>query len=409
LFPEDSYKRLLANRSFLALWLGQGIASLGQAILYVTLALYVYDLTGSAQGVSLAVALELLPWVVVGPIDGILADRVNRKFLLVGGYVTQAGLVALLPFTNSLEQVYVLIFLSSLPVPVSQITRATALPSVTGVELFIRGSSLDIAALNIAGVIGPVLGGWLLGVFGARVAFFIIAGCLLVAAVLSTIASVPRPEVSFRQPLRPSVAWRDLRAAATLLASSKVFRFLLLLNFVLSIGWTAPDVAAVVYLTDTLQLSGQEFGLLHATMSLSIALTVYVLGHTSRRFRRSRMLIGGAVLAGLAYTLILFEPGLSQMLIIWAVSGLGWGVHWLMDQTLWAEATPDETRGRVFSLAEAMVSLVGVVMALLGGWLIANLGPVPALAIIGLAMALGALALSLITKGYRAIAEVKPE
>ena len=96
MLPEESYRRLFGNRSFLALWLGQGAASLGQAILYVTLALYVYDLTGSAQEVSLAVALELLPWVVVGPVAGILADRVNRKFLLVGGYLTQAGLLALL-------------------------------------------------------------------------------------------------------------------------------------------------------------------------------------------------------------------------------------------------------------------------------------------------------------------------
>ncbi|MGB3716809.1 MAG: hypothetical protein WA996_20515 [Candidatus Promineifilaceae bacterium] len=63
MFPEDSYRRVLANRNFLVLWFGQGFASLGHAILYVTIALYVYDLTGSAKDVSLAVALELLPWV----------------------------------------------------------------------------------------------------------------------------------------------------------------------------------------------------------------------------------------------------------------------------------------------------------------------------------------------------------
>ena len=98
MFPEDSYRRVLANRSFLILWFGQGLASLGQASLYVVIALYVYELTGSAHSVSLAVALELLPWVIVGPIAGILADRLNRKFLLVGGYILQAAVVALMPF-----------------------------------------------------------------------------------------------------------------------------------------------------------------------------------------------------------------------------------------------------------------------------------------------------------------------
>jgi hypothetical protein len=94
------------------------------------------------------------------------------------------------------------------------------------------------------------------------------------------------------------------------------------------------------------------------------------------------------------------------LLVIWAASGLGWGAHWLMDQTLWAGATPDESRGRIFSLAEAAVSLVGVGTALLGGWLISTFGPVLALAGIGATMAVGALVISIITRGFRAVAKV---
>jgi MFS family permease len=408
LFPKDSYRGVLTNRNFLALWFGQGLASLGQAILYVTLALYVYELTESAEGVSVAIALELLPWVIVGPIAGIFADRLNRKLLLVGGYIMQASLVALLPFADSLGQVYVLIFLSSLSVPVSQITRAAALPSVTGIELFMRGSSLDIAALNIAGVLGPVLAGWLVGVIGTESVFLVIAGCLLGAAVLSLFASIPRPTITSDRRLTPGTVWRDIRDAAGFLASSKVFRFLLLLNFVLTLAWTAPDVAIVVYITEALELGGQEFGLLHATMSLSIAITVYILGHYSGRLPRGRFLVGGVVLAGLGYTLILIRPELVGLLVIWAISGIGWGAHWLMDQTLWAEVTADETRGRVFSLAEAAVSLMAVILALFGGWLISKLGPVPALAVIGFIIAFGAIALSFRKSEYRAVSEIKP-
>jgi len=146
--------------------------------------------------VSLAVPLELLPWVIFGPKAGIFVYQLNRHFLLVDGYIIQVSLVALLPFTNSLRQIYLLIFLSSLSVSVSQITRATALPSVTGIELFMRGSSLDIAAQNIANVIGPILGGWLVGVLETQTVFFIIPGCMLAAAVLSLATSIPSPEIA---------------------------------------------------------------------------------------------------------------------------------------------------------------------------------------------------------------------
>jgi hypothetical protein len=73
---------------------------------------------------------------------------------------------------------------------------------------------------------------------------------------------------------------------------------------------------------------------------------------------------------------------------------------------LWAEVTTDETRGRVFSLATAAVSLVAVMTALFGGWLIGTLGPVVALASIGLSIAFGALALAIFTPDFRKVAEV---
>jgi MFS family permease len=276
---------------------------------------------------------------------------------------------------------------------------------VTGIELFMRGSSLDIAALNIANVAGPLLGGLLAGVIGTKAVFLVIAGCFLVAALFSVVAAVPSTTLTQRQPLRARVIWAEVRKALNFLVNNKLLRYLLLLNFVASLGWTTPDVAAVVYLTNAPYLNGGQFGLLHATMSLSIALTVYILGHLSGRLPRARVLVAGVAVAGLAYTFVLLRPGLTQLLLIWAVSGLGWGAHWLMDEALWAEATPNEIRGRVYSLAEAAVALVAVAAALLGGRLVDSRGPLQALAIIGLAMATGALLVTALTKGYRTISQ----
>ena len=103
---------------------------------------------------------------------------------------------------------------------------------------------------------------------------------------------------------------------------------------------------------------------------------------------------------------ILFEPGLVQILVIWALSGLGWGTHWLIDQALWAKVTPDHKRGRVFSLAEAAVSLAAVAAALFGGWPISSVDPVTALAIISASLSFGAIGAALITGGFRTVSSV---
>ncbi len=401
----DSYREVFANRDFRALWLGQALAHLGQSIAYVAVALYVYELTGSAQELSFALALQLLPWVVIGPVAGLLADRLERKAVLVVAYLVQTGLLALLPFTSTLGQVYALVFLSSLLAPVAQIVRAAALPAVTGQKLFVRGSSLDIVAYNAANVVGPPLGGWLVSLVGAKPTFFVVVGCFLAATVFSLRVVIPDPSAGNRGSLGLQMIWRDLREGIRILVGTPVLRYLVLLNCISAVGWSAPDVAAVVYLTDILGLGGQEFGLLRGAISLSMALGVYVLGRYARVLPRQRLLVGGVVLAGLAYVSVLGKPGLVALLFLWFASGIGWGASWLMDNALWAEVTPDEVRGRVYSLAEAVVSLAEVGMALLGGWLVNARGPVQALAIMGVTIGLGGIALSALTGGYRAVAD----
>lgn len=401
----DSYREVLANQDFRALWLGQALAYLGRSIVHVAVALYVYELTGSARELSFAVALELLPRGLIGPMAGMLADRLERKTVLLTAYLIQAGLVALLPFTSTLGQMYVLVFLSNLLGPVADIVRAAALPAVTGQKLFVRGSSLDIVAFNAVNVVGPPLGGWLVSLVGARPTFFVVVGCLLGATAFSSRVHIPGPAPEHRQLLGPRVMWSDLREGMGFLVRHPLLRYLLLLNCVSSLGWSAPEMVAVVYLTDTLRLGGREYGLLRGTISLSMALGVYVLGRYSRALPQRHLLVGGVVLAGLAYMAVLTRPGLALLLGLWFISGIGWAANWLMDNALWARATPDRVRGRVYSLADAAIHLAEVGTTLLGGWLINVLGPIQALCIIGGTVALGAVASSAVMGGHRAVTE----
>jgi MFS family permease len=402
LLRGDSYRDVLANRSYRALWLGQSLSYLGQSIIYVLVALYVYELTGSAREVSFAVALELLPLVVIGPLAGVLADRLERKGILVVSFMAQAGLVGLLPFTTSLRQLYLLVLLSSLFALVTGLVWAAALPAITGQKLFVRGSSLDIVAYNAANVAGPVLGGWLASLVGARSVFFVVVSCFLGAALLSMRARAPGPMVAQRGPLSLSVMRSEFAEGMSFLAGHPILRYLVALNCIASFGWAASSVAGLVYLSEVLGLGGQEYGVLRGTVAMSIALGVYILGRYSRYLSRQHLLIGGVILAGVAYMAMLGEPELAPLLGLWFVGGLGWAAFWLMDESWWAEVTPDRLRGRAYSLADAIVSLAEVVTALLGGWLVTVLGPSQALFFIGLTIASGSIGLTVVVRlGYR--------
>jgi NRE family putative nickel resistance protein-like MFS transporter len=365
--------------------LGQGLSDLGRSIIYVAVALYVYDITGSAREVALAVTLELLPWVIVGPLVGAMADRLDRKRMLVLGFLIQAGLVALIPFTTNLTQVYVLLFLSSLSAPVTSLVWTASIPAI---------------------VAGPILGGWLVTLVGAKPTFFVVVACLLGAAALSSTAIVPGPRTQQLASLGLSTIRADLASGLRFLKGNPILRYLLLLSCVATLGWSVPNIAAVAYVTDDLGLGGGVYGLLRGILSLSTAIGVYVLGGHFRILPRQVLLVGGILLAGLTYVLMLAEPLLLPLMALWFISGLGWAAFWLSGESLWAQLVPDEIRGRVFSLADAIIHLVEAGTAIVGGWLVSVRGPVEAIFIVGASMAIGSVLLSVVSGGYQDVARL---
>src|SRR5438445_10948572 len=89
--PEKpSYRRVLSNRSFYLLWIGQLVSQSGDFIFDVAALWLVLLLTGDTLKVGVAVAFVLLPAVLVGPFAGVYIDRFNRRDLIIAGNILHA-------------------------------------------------------------------------------------------------------------------------------------------------------------------------------------------------------------------------------------------------------------------------------------------------------------------------------
>jgi sugar phosphate permease len=202
--------------------------------------------------------------------------------------------------------------------------------------------------------------------------------------------------------------WRGQIEALRLLSRNRILRYLVLLDVAVARGVIGPDIASLVYLTDTLQLGGREYGLLRGTVSFSMALGVFVLGRYASKLSRGHMLIGGIILVGLTYALAGTGPSAALLFGLWFVSGLGWSASWLASDSLYAEVTPDATRGRVYSLVAASYALIEAGTATFTGWMVTQFGPGTGLYVIGGAVSVGAIVVAVLTGGHRAIARFTP-
>src|SRR3712207_6755474 len=156
---------LLRNDRFVRLWVGQGISFAGDAISMVALVVLVVQITGSASAVGGALVARLLP-TLASPLAGVLADRLDRRIVLVASDLARAVLVLGMVFTRDLLVLYVLAFLMGLARTFFNPTIRAAFPGVVGEGDLTRANALVNATYSLSIMVGPALGGLLVASSG---------------------------------------------------------------------------------------------------------------------------------------------------------------------------------------------------------------------------------------------------
>src|SRR5919107_4485952 len=147
---------LLRNVRFLRLWIGQGTSFVGDAVSMVALVVLVFQVTGSASAVGGALVARLLP-TLASPLAGVLADRLDRRLVLVASDLVRAVLVLGLVFATNLATIYVLVFLMGLARTFFNPTVRAAFPSVVGGGDLTRANALIGGTFSVSIMAGPAL------------------------------------------------------------------------------------------------------------------------------------------------------------------------------------------------------------------------------------------------------------
>ena len=185
--------------AFRRLWLAQVSSRLGEAIALVAMPLLVYGLTGSAELLGLIFVIQLLPRVILAPIAGLLADRLDRRRILLGADLARAALVALLPFADQAWQVAVVAMLVAIGNAIAQPAELAAVPAVVLPQQLVSALSITQLSGSIVRVIGPTIAAGVISAVGPGPAFALQAVCFLISALwvaALTLPPVARTEVT---------------------------------------------------------------------------------------------------------------------------------------------------------------------------------------------------------------------
>ncbi|MET9554869.1 MFS transporter [Streptomyces sp. NPDC006645] len=343
---------LRENRDFRLLYAGFVGALFGTLMTSVAVAVQIYDLTGSPLQIGLVSLARALPLVVGVLVGGVLADRVDRRKLML---LTRLPLtlVAAALAVNALQPeprlwvVYVATGCTGLLAGLGGPAMLAAIPALVGTERLAAAGALTAASTQFAALLGPAVGGLLIAGPGLAACYAVdAAGFLVFSVALLFVRPLP--------PAKDPAPGKGVRQAFAAVGDGLRF----IRGHRLIVGLLLIDVAAMVFtMPQALYpvLADEQFGggpgvvgLLYAAPALGALVGAATSGWTARA--GGHALIGAVLLWGVSLTGFGLTSLLPLALVLLALAGLGDLISETLRSALLQHGTPDGLRGRVSSL-----------------------------------------------------------
>jgi MFS family permease len=392
-FDTSSYRGLFAIGGVSRITAGLLLGRLGSSMWQLVLVLFILARFHSPALAGISVVAGQVPGKVVSPLAGALLDRYGRSYLVLLDYTLAAlliGAVAGLDAAGLLSPgvLIVLLLLAGTTQPLSQTGMRSILPILLPRHLWDRANALDSSTDLAATLVGPALGGAVIGIAGATAGVAAVAVGFAGAAVVTFRLGDPTGAPAAHERLFAS-AWRGLRYVVL----NPTLRGLAVVVALLNARVGMLLVAIPVLVQHTYGGSAELTGLIFALYGLvGLASGLLVGRHSSERRERS-LIVAGSALMGLGTLLMAVRGPLVLVLIGVLVAGLGVGPANISMFGLRQRRIPPEIMGRALAVSMALNGLGVPLGAALGGVLCAS-GQTTLAFVVGAAMSLLAVGLT---------------
>jgi MFS family permease len=383
--------RALRHRNYRLFYTGQAISLTGTWMQTVAQSWLVIELTDSKAALGIVTTLQFLPITLFVLPAGVLADRVNKRDLILATRalaMVQAVLLAVLVATGSVElwQVYVLALVLGVSNAFEQPTRQAMIVEMVGKDDLINAVALNSGLFNGARLVGPSIAGVVIAVAGTEAAFAINAVSFIPSILALTMMDLSELKVSDR-PVTPPHPLRELREGLSFVRRTPAALMIIIMAAFL--GTFGYNFITVLPLVARYVLNGDsvDLGFLTAALGLGAFLSALVIAG-QRRTTRSGLFVGGILFSLFLGAVALSESFYVSMLFLF-LTGVANILFAATSNTSLQLATPDHLRGRVMALYMLLIAGSTPIGASLTGIMAEALGVQVAIGLLAAACLLG--------------------
>jgi MFS family permease len=399
--------RSFRYRNYRLFFGGQGISLVGTWIQNIAISWLVYRLTGSAFLLGLVGFLGQIPTFLLSPLAGVLADRQNRRHILIitqALAMLQALILALLVFSGKVSIMHIIPlsifigFVNSFDIPVRQ---SFIVDIIDSKEDLGNAIALNSSMFNGARLLGPSVAGLLIAAVGEGVCFLINGVSYI--AVIAALLAMRLPPVN-KVTIKTEV-FRELKEGFSYAFRSSMIRHIILLVALTSLTGVPYAVLMPVFASEILHGGSHTLGFLMGCAGVGALAGAFFLASRSSTGGLQRVIPLAGSVFGLSLVAFSQSKLLWLSLLLMIVTGFGMMVHFASCNTMLQTVVEDDKRGRIMSFYTMAFMGMTPVGSLLGGILASRIGAPNTLAAGGISCVLGsvifALSLGLMGKGLR--------
>jgi MFS family permease len=350
--PAKRHFAALHNRQFLAFWLAVTLALTGLWVRITVQGYLVYELTDDKFMLGLVGFLSALPVLLLSPIVGVIVDRFDRRRVLAATQLFIALMLFILATLDAtgrltVTQILIIATMTGAASAFDWPARLSIVPNLVSKDDLQNAVALNSASFNGARIVGPVIGGGLIGLIGTAACFYLSAVAFLPSIFVVTLLTIDRvatPSGPRESPLQNLVGgYRYIWHFPTLRSLLSVD--LVPVMFGMSIFALLPALTKDVY-----DMGSGGLGLLYAADGLGAFIGVMAVAVLTGLRNRGKLVILGVFLFAVSQILFALAPTLWLGMLLIFFLGLVSSGYGTLNDTLIQTIVDDDYRGRVMAV-----------------------------------------------------------
>jgi len=363
----NKYNKALKNRNFALVSFGQWVSNIGSSINFIAITWLTLMLSDAVLSLGILLVLLKIPSIIIGPFAGVIADKYNKKNIIIISDIVR-GLLSLLMmfYSNSINMIFLLMLIQTVIDVFFSPAIRSILPQIVDKDELMIANSMSATSSQISRLIGPAIGGVLIGLIGVKL-IFLLNGISFLFSALTELFIIYKHILEVKNEELKNTFKEDFNDGLKYIMSHNLVKFVIIFFAVGSIPFGAIHVLNLAYLNKILNLTSEAYGLVMTFYSLGVIIGSITISKINEKFTEIQMMVLGLGFFGIFYILFSIVNFLPVLILMFGICGISSAILNISYGVYLQKYIEPSKLGRVFSIDIALGNTILLIASGLAG------------------------------------------